>query len=472
MGKQAIGIPLLNYNTRFDTTAHVLYYPQRPLVCTRMHEIIGTTKMPAGQVPIVAVVEHTGYNQEDSIILNQAWVDRGGGRSSLYKTYKADTKKHKILPDDKFEKPNRDETMSMKKGNYEKLEDDGIVSIGERVTKGDIIVGITGPSPTFSSFSRTRSYNKAGTQRVATNINPKLTKQDRSISIRIDGQVDKVLLTENSEQTTMVKLRCRTERIPKVGDKFAASSGQKGTVGLTLKPQDMPYCVKDGIIPDIMMNPHAFPSRMTINQQIEMLFGKLCALNMTHGDSTPFSQANDTKEGSIVDSISARLEKFGYQPQGEEIMINPTTGRKLKVRIFMGPAYYQRLKHMVDDKKHSRSKGPLNQLTRQPVEGRMRDGGLRVGEMEKDTLVAHGVAMNINEMMMKKSDKFTVPFCNLCGLIGETKPDRNVNNCRHCDNMDHVYNVNMPYAAKLTFQELMSMLIRPSVELGSLYENQ
>lgn len=472
MGKQAIGIPTLNFHERYDTTNYVLYYPQKPLICTKTHEIIGANKMPAGQTTIVAVVEYTGYNQEDSLIMNQDWIDRGGGKCTLYKTYKAETKKHKILPDDKFEKPNREETMGMKKGNYDKLGLDGIADIGTRVIKGDIIIGITGPSPTFSSFSRTRSYNKANTQRVATNINPKLIKKDRSVGIRMKGIIDSVVLTENGEQTTMTKVRVRTIRTPKIGDKFASSVGQKGTIGLILKPQDMPYTEQDGIIPDILMNPHAFPSRMTINQQIEMLFGKQCALEMKQGDSTPFQDKPD--EGNIVDMISKKLLKDGYQSKGEEVFIDGTTGRKLKAKIFVGPAYYQRLKHMVDDKKHSRSKGPHNQLTRQPVEGRMRDGGLRVGEMEKDTLVAHGAAFNLLELMMKKSDQFVVPYCGNpgCGLIAEAKPDRRVLYCRACDDMDHVYLVKCPYANKLLWQELMGMLIVPRVVLKSPYEEE
>jgi len=469
MGKQALGVPMLNFNDRYDTTNYVLYYPQKPLVCTKMHDIIGTNNMPSTQTTVVAVIEHTGYNQEDSVILNQGWIDRGGGRSALYKTYKAETKKHKILPDDKFEKPNPEETMGMKKGNYDKLGDDGIVSVGTRVNKGDIIMGITGPSPTFSSFSRTRSYNKANTQRVATNVNPKLTKKDRSVSIKLEGTVDSVLVTENSEQVTMAKVRVRTIRIPKIGDKFAASSGQKGTVGMILPMEDMPYTEKDGMIPDIIMNPHAFPSRMTINQQIGMLMGKLCALEMMQGDSTPFQDKNDEDE-NIVDKISRQLKAHGYQSKGEEYFIDGTTGKKIKARIFVGPTDYQRLKHMVDDKKHSRSKGPHNQLTRQPVEGRMRDGGLRVGEMERDTLIAHGVAMNLIELMMKKSDEFTIHVCELCGLPSVAKTDRGIYYCTACDNMDHVYSVKCPYAFKLLFQELMGMLIVPRAELGSLLD--
>jgi DNA-directed RNA polymerase beta subunit len=464
MGKQALGIPTLNFNDRYDTTNYVLYYPQKPLVCTKMHDIIGTNKMPSTQTTIVAVLD-MGYNQEDSIIMNQGWIDRGGGRSTLYKTYKAETKKHKILPDDKFERPNADETMGMKKSNYNKLGEDGIADVGTRVNKGDIIMGITGPAPTFSSFSRTRSYNKANTQRVATNINPKLTKKDRSVGIRMSGIVDSVMLTETGEQITMAKLRTRTIRIPKIGDKFAASSGQKGTVGMIHAVEDMPYTERDGIVPDIVMNPHAFPSRMTINQQIQMLMGKLCAVELKQGDSTPFQDNPDDE--NIVDKTAKELVKHGFQSKGEEIFIDGITGKKIKARVFVGPTDYQRLKHMVDDKKHSRSKGPHNQLTRQPVEGRMRDGGLRVGEMEKDTLVAHGVAMNLLELMMKKSDQFTLHICELCGLPSVAKTDRGIYYCTACNNMDHVFSVKCPYAFKLLFQELMGMLIVPRAELGS-----
>lgn len=466
MSKQALGVPTLNFNSRYETTNYILNYPQTPLVRTKMHDILNTTALPSGQCVIVAVVEFTGYNQEDSIILNQAFVDRGGGRCRIDKTYKAEAKKHKIFPDDKFEKPNKEETMGMKKGNYEKLDVDGIIEVGVRVVKGDIIAGITGPIPTFTSFSRTRSYNKSNTQRVSANVNPNMTKKDKSLPIKIGGVVDSVMISDNGEQTTMAKIRVRTTRIPKIGDKFAASTGQKGTVGLVLKQQDMPYVESDGMVPDIIMNPHAFPSRMTVNQWIEMLQGTGCADEWEIGDSTPFNNG-----ANVVDVISERLKQRGFDPKGEHYMINGQTGQRLKAKVFIGPAYYQRLKHMVDDKKHSRSKGPHNQLTRQPVEGRLRDGGLRVGEMEKDTLIAHGAAQNLQEMLMNKSDKFVIPVCERCGLLSEAKIERNINYCRLCNNMDSTSHVNIPYACKLLFQELMSMLVVPKLKICSTYSD-
>lgn len=344
MMKQAIGIPTLTFTNRMDTTNYVLQTPQKPLVCTKPTTLLKLDEMPCGQMAILAIMEYSGYNQEDSVIVNQSALDCGFMRIDLYKTYKTEAKKNKILADEVFEKPDSNECMGMKKACYDKIGDDGIVHVGTRIDRNDIIVGKTGPSATFSSFARTRSYNKTGTVRVPTNMNPKHIKKDHSLSTKSDGVVDKVLKDVNSEGNTFVKVRVRSQRIPEIGDKVAAMSGQKGTIGMILPHVDMPYS-ESGMVPDIIMNPHAMPSRMTVGQLMELLLGKVSALKGERGDATPFEPVN-------VDDISAELAKLGYESRGWETMYHGYTGKKIKAKIFMCPTYYQRLKHMVKDKIH------------------------------------------------------------------------------------------------------------------------
>lgn len=457
MMKQAIGIPTLTYPTRMDTTNYVLQTPQRPLVYTKPTRLLKLDEMPVGVNAVLAIMEYTGYNQEDSVIVNQGALDRGFMRIDLYKTYKTEAKKNKILADEVFEMPDPDECMGMKKACYDKIGKDGLVKEGTWVDDNDIIVGKTGPSSTFSSFARTRSYNKTGTVRVPTNMNPKHIKKDHSLSTKSEGYVDKVYKSVNSDGNEFVKVRVRSQRIPEIGDKVAAMSGQKGTIGMILPQSDMPFSER-GMIPDIIMNPHAMPSRMTIGQLMELLLGKVSALNGEHGDATPFEPVD-------IGDFCAELTKHGFESRGWETLYNGYTGEKLKAHIFMCPTYYQRLKHMAREKIHSRSRGPVTVLTRQPVEGRAREGGLRYGEMERDCTISAGLAQFLRERMFKLSDDYKVPVCKECGMIAESDSRKQVNYCRLCDSYDHVELMEIPYASKLLFQELMSMLIQPRFKL-------
>ena len=397
MGKQAMGVFLTNFDERLDNSANILYYPQKPLATTRSMEFLKFRELPAGQNAIVAIACYSGYNQEDSVIMNQSSIDRGLFRSLFYRSYVEQEKRIGMSLVETFEKPLRSETLRLKHGTYEKLDDDGIISPGIRVSGEDIIIGKTAPiAPDAEELGQRTKLH---------------TKRDASTPLRSteNGIVDKVLLTTNAEGLKFVKVRMRTTKIPQIGDKFASRHGQKGTIGITYRQEDMPFSA-EGITPDLIINPHAIPSRMTIAHLIECQLSKVSSLRGFEGDATPFTEVT-------VDSVSRLLREHGYQSRGFEVMYNGHTGRKLVAQVFLGPTYYQRLRHMVDDKIHARARGPVQILTRQPVEGRARDGGLRFGEMERDCMISHGASAFLRERLFEVSDAFRVHICDICGLM-------------------------------------------------------
>ena len=397
MGKQAMGVFLTNYDVRMDTMANVLYYPQKPLATTRSMEFLKFRELPAGQNAIVAIACYSGYNQEDSVIMNQSSIDRGLFRSLFYRAYSEQEKKIGKNTIETFEKPMRSDTLKLKHGTYEKLDDDGLVAPGVRVSGEDIIIGKTAPiaADTEDLGQKTQAH----------------IKRDASTPLRSteNGIVDQVLLSTNSEGALFCKVRMRTTKVPQIGDKFASRHGQKGTIGITYRQEDMPF-TSEGVVPDLIINPHAIPSRMTIAHLIECQLSKVSSLRGFEGDATPFTEVT-------VDSVSRLLREHGYQSRGFEVMYNGHTGRKLVAQIFLGPTYYQRLRHMVDDKIHARARGPVQILTRQPVEGRARDGGLRFGEMERDCMISHGASAFLKERLFEVSDAFRVHICDICGLM-------------------------------------------------------
>ena len=397
MGKQAMGVYLTNYEERMDTMANILYYPQKPLATTRSMEFLKFRELPAGQNAIVAIACYSGYNQEDSVIMNQSSIDRGLFRSLFYRTYPEQEKRIGMSVVEQFEKPMRSDTLKLKHGTYDKLDDDGVIAPGVRVSGGDIIIGKTAPiAPDAEELG----------QRTKLHI-----KRDASTPLRSteSGIVDRVLMSTNAEGLRFVKVRMRTTKVPQIGDKFASRHGQKGTIGITYRQEDMPF-TSEGIVPDLIINPHAIPSRMTIAHLIECQLSKVSSLRGYEGDATPFTEVT-------VDSVSGLLREHGYQSRGFEVMYNGHTGRKLVAQVFLGPTYYQRLRHMVDDKIHARARGPVQILTRQPVEGRARDGGLRFGEMERDCMIAHGASAFLKERLFEVSDAFRVHICDICGLM-------------------------------------------------------
>jgi len=440
MGKQAMGVYMTNFTVRMDTLAHILCYPQKPLVVTHPIKYLRFRELPAGQNAIVAIMCYSGFNQEDSVIMNQSSVDRGLFRSVFYRSYSCEEKKQPFGGCDEFERPQQETTRNMKRANYEKLDADGFIAPGEFVTGDDIIIGRTTPLA----------------EGEETQPGARHTKRDASIGLRPSetGVVDQVMLTTNGDGYKFAKVRVRSERIPQVGDKFASRHGQKGTIGMLYRQEDMPFNV-DGIAPDIIVNPHAIPSRMTIGHLVECLLGKVAANTGSEAMATPFIV------DQTVTKISQMLHKCGFQRHANETMYNGYTGRELATQIFLGPTYYQRLKHMVDDKIHSRQRGRLQILTRQPVEGRAREGGLRFGEMERDCMISHGAAQFLREALLDRSDKYSTHVCNQCGLLAIANLRQLKYECRGCKNKTDISQIDMPYACKLLFQELMAMSIAP-----------
>ena len=437
MGKQAIGVYCTNFNMRMDTLAYILYSPQKPLVTTRPMEFLHFKELPAGINSIVAIMCYTGYNQEDSIIMNQNSIERGLFRSAFFRTYQTQEKQGN-KKEETIEVPNKETCSGLRHGLYSKLDVDGIISPSTRVSGDDIIIGKTDKI-----------------ERIDLKTSRK-NKKDISIALRSseNGIVDQVMITTDYDGYKMVKIKCRSIRVPQIGDKFASRHGQKGTIGMTYKQEDLPFTI-EGISPDIIVNPHAIPSRMTIGHLIECLASKVASIRGDEGDATPFQDVT-------VDAISNDLHLLGYQRHGNEVVYNGFTGRKMNMLIFFGPTYYQRLKHMVDDKIFSRGRGPVQILTRQPTEGRARSGGLRFGEMERDCMISHGAARFLKERLMDVSDRYRVHVCENCGLIAQANLQAGIYTCKLCP-QSKICQVYIPYACKLLFQELMAMHIAPKM---------
>ena len=381
MGKQAMGMYVTNYQNRMDKTAYVLTYPSRPLVDTRVMGMIKLDQIPSGSAVIVAIMTYSGYNQEDSILVNKGSIDRGLFNATIYHTEKDEDKK--INGDEEIRcKPDPSKTKGMKFGNYDKVNNKGLVPENTFIENRDIIIAKVVPI----------KENR--------NDHTKLIKyEDHSKIHRTteESYIDKNFIDRNGDGYCIAKVRIRTSRKPVIGDKLSSRHGQKGTVGNIIPESDMPFTV-NGMRPDIIINPHAIPSRMTIGQLKETLLGKVLVQLGLFGDGTSFGEL-------AVDDIRKELLKVGHECHGNEILYNGMTGEQIESDIFIGPAFYQRLKHMVNDKQHSRSIGPMVNLTRQPAEGRSRDGGLRFGEMERDCFpvgtpisLNSGLSINIEEM--------------------------------------------------------------------------
>jgi DNA-directed RNA polymerase II subunit RPB2 len=439
MGKQALGVYVSNFNKRFDKTAYVLTYTMRPLVETRIMNMLHLNKLPSGNQVIVAIATHGGFNQEDSLLLNKASIDRGLFHAIIYKTEKDDDKKVNGEEEIRM-KPNKLTTKNMKFGNYNKINKDGVMDKNTFIEDKDIIIA------------------KVVVIRDNKNDNTKLIKyEDQSKSYRTDedAYIDDVCLDRNGDGYNFCKERIRVLRPLRIGDKLSSRHGQKGTIGNIISAEDMPF-TKDGLQPDIIINPHAIPSRMTIAQLKETLLGKVLLELGLFGDGTSFGELD-------INIIRKELQRQGYESNGNELLYDGKTGEQIETSIFMGPVYYQRLKHMVTDKQHSRSTGPMVCLTRQPAEGRSRDGGLRFGEMERDCTISHGISRFTQERIYDVSDKYGVYVCKLCGMIAIFNNNKNIHICNICDNKTEFSYVKLPYSFKLLIQELIAMNVVPRI---------
>ena len=449
MVKQAIGIYAMNFDQRMDKTSYVLSYPSRPLVDTRLMNFIHLNRIPSGCQVHVAIASMTGYNQEDSILINEASIGRGLFGATIYHTEKDEDKN--IIRDEIIRcKPDPTKTRSIKYGNYDKLNPQGFIEENTLVENRDIIIAKIIPiKENRNDPTKTIKYED----------------QSKSFRTTEETYIDKNYTGRNGDGYNFAKVRVRTFRKPVLGDKFASRSAQKGTIGNIIPERDMPF-TKDGLRPDIILNPHAIPSRMTIGQLKETLLGKVLLELGMFGDGTSFGDLN-------VKTITEELQKLGYESYGNEVMYNGMSGEQMEMSIYFGPVYYQRLKHMVNDKQHSRSIGPMVNLTHQPAEGRSRDGGFRIGEMERDVLCSHGMTKFTRERLFDVSDKYTVHVCKKCGMMAAfndgnknkmyTNNDFSVHLCRTCGNKTDFSLVEMPYANKLLFQELQTINVVPRV---------
>jgi len=456
-GKQALGIYTSNFLHRYDTMSYLLDYPQRSLVSTRAMKYLHNNDMPNGINAIVAIASFTGYNQEDSIIINRESLQRGLFRTTYYKTI-VDTEELTTMGEKiifcnplELQKENKD-VKNIKYSDYSHLNAYGFVRENTIVDENTILIG--------------KCIVKENIQKKTSFIeetNIKYTYNDMSVATphTIKGTVDKVYVDFDNKNNKICKVRLRKTKVPMIGDKFCSRAGQKGVLGMVLSACDMPFTA-DGIVPDIIINPHAFPSRMTIGHLIECLLCKTCAELGFIGDSTPFTNISYDTIGKILQ------DKCGFEKNGNEIMYNGMSGEQLETEIFIGPTYYQRLKHMVEDKMFSRNTGPLVTRTRQPAEGRGREGGLRLGEMERDAMLSHGILQFLKESFMERSDYYKVYICNKSGTIATVNPDKKIYKSNVIpDNNNDFSEVHIPYSMKLLMQEIESMNLTSRIISGS-----
>ena len=406
--KQGISIYSTNYKNRFDNQTHVLCYGEAPLVRTSYYDYVADGQIGYGHNIILAIGAFTGYNQEDGIVFNADSFQRGMFRNMTFRSYEAfEEDDDKAGSKTRIANPeNIPSWLSLKPGlDYRKLDERGIIKKGERVDETTVLVG---------------RYIQTGMTQF----------KDDSVTAQVwtSGIVEDVSLTINNKGLALVKIRVIQDRVPELGDKFSNRHGQKGTAGMLVRAHDMPRTA-NGLVPDMIMNPHAIPSRMTIAQLLESLLGKAACLAGFIGDGTAFMN-----EAGIESSIGSVLQdQFNLHKYGEELMYDGTNGSMIPTTIFTGNVYTMRLKHMVEDKWNARGEGRREQKTRQPTGGRGNQGGLRIGEMERDSLVAHGISSFIRETYTKRADGYSFIVCNGCGTVPITNIKDNFKICSLCD---------------------------------------
>ena len=454
MVKQSLGLPSANYRLRPDTRMHVMHYPQQSIVGTRAMKTTNFAQRPGGQNFVVAILSHHGYNMQDAVVINRAAVERSLGRSSFIRTYNAENKRFPGGQEERIEIPGTglDEIKGLKSWeSYTHLERDGLPTpetfLSSVGGESSVLVGKTSP-PRFLEEAHGHFLQAQ-------------ERRESAMMVRHgeSGWVDNVYVTESLDSTLLCRITVRSEKIPEIGDKFASRHGQKGIIGRLVDEQDMPFTV-DGVVPDLIINPHAIPSRMTVAHVLEMVGGKVGAMEGRHIDGTAFS-------GEKEDSLRAGLLRNGFAHTGRESMMSGETGEAYEAEIFAGVIYYQRLHHLVSSKLHARSRGRVQILTRQPTEGRARQGGLRFGEMERDCLIAHGASMVIKDRLLDESDGWPLQVCNNsgCGHIAYYDWKRRTPVCPICGDRADVHTVQTSYAFKLLLDEMKSLGVAMRLEL-------
>lgn len=450
--RQACSLYSTNYHNRMDKTSVVLNNTQVPIVKSRYMDYINSEENCYGENLIVAIMCYTSYNVEDAVLINEGSLKRGLFNTTYYSCY--ETHEEKSITNEStietiFTNIEETDNLQGKKIGYDysKLNKYGIIKDNENVDEKTILIGMV----SNNSLDSDNSYD--------------LSKKPKKGQI---GVVDKSFISENDVGQRIAKVKVREFRSPKMGDKMASRAGQKGTVGLIIPEKDMPFS-KDGTKPDMIVNPHAIPSRMTIGQLIETITGKAGLLRGGFIDSTAFINKNNKFK-----LFGELLVKDGFHSSGNEILYDGFTGKQIESEIFVGPTYYMRLKHMVKDKINFRADGKYAKLTKQPVAGRANDGGLRIGEMERDVLISHGASNFLTESMMERADKYFVAICNKTGTIAAYNKDKDVfysllsdgpmeftNITKHTCNMIQKTKfgrdfsiIRVPYTFKLLMQEL------------------
>ncbi|MDY6777493.1 MAG: DNA-directed RNA polymerase subunit B, partial [Candidatus Nanohaloarchaea archaeon] len=439
---QGIGMYSRNFHTLYDTKSDLMDYPQNPIVSTRAYdEVLGDH--PVGQNMVIAISGFEGYNIEDAVIFNKSSIERGLARSHHFSTYTTESRRYWGGQKDSITVPDKDVRGYKSEDAYAKLSEDGIVNPETEVNAGDVIVGKTSP-PKFLGSDEEVKMGLAAQRETS-----------KTVKHGEEGIIDKVMITETEEGNKLIKTKLRKERVPELGDKFATRHGQKGVIGLIVPDRDMPF-TGEGMTPDIILSTHAIPSRMTVSQLIEIIAGKAGALRGEPADGTVFHSEPEEK-------LRDTLKELGFRYDGKEQMYHGITGERMDAEIFIGPAYYLKLTHEVEDKIHARSRGPVTLLTKQPTAGRAREGGLRLGEMEKDVLVGHGSALLLKERF--GSDSTISYLCDDCGEIGIYDREEDKKYCPNCNTSD-VSEIEVPQAFLLLLNELKSLMIDPSLEVS------
>jgi len=445
MFKQSLGISGINYNLRSDTEGYLLYYPQKSIVKSKTMDLLELRKRPQTQNLVVAILPYRIFNTLDAYVINQGAIDRGVGRSAYYRNYEGIEQRYPGGQADRFELPNEETVGYLGEPAYKNVGEDGFVKLEQFVDNKEILLGRTSPPRFLEEISEFGVVKEK--------------RRDSSVSTRKGkpGFVDRIMVTESDDGNKLAKIKIRSTMIPEVGDKFSSRHGQKGVVGAIIPEADMPFTA-DGIKPDLIINPHSIPSRMTVGHLLETLGGKVGSMKCEDIDGTPF---NSTPKEMLENTLRGK----GLRHDGKETFYDGVTGKRIEGEVFTGVIAYRRLFHMVAHKMQARSRGPVQILTRQPTEGKEKEGGLRFGEMEGETLVGHGASMLLQEKFIEDSDRAVELVCEKCGVIGIHDQIRNRRYCPLCDG-SKVYPVEMSYGFKLMLDELKALGIFPKIVIG------